>query len=285
MLNTLSNWIPWASSVPQDEWNTWVEWQKNQPLTLFEQSDIFKYYLSRRPNFQPPQYSCITLYNNKYYVYCFGDFTALLVNPNGGGNATDFINLLIDVYDVCKGYTRRLTGDPIGIAILRDVINKRSLGPLQNHDFTQYNYPYDVIHAHTVAQYSLSTLLMRLTSHYMSHMCTMGYYLGISVQKCQKTMDKNTFGKPDIIISNKSSSSISIQQQKPKSEDFRGHSWPRDQVTCLRCKSCNRVTENIWGKFDACIDCHLKRICSVCGNQAVIIGIDNFPKCYHHQEP
>jgi|SRR5437868_3358928 len=286
MLNVLSNWIPWSSYTPQEEWNTWLEWQKNQPISLFEKSDIFQYYLSRRPNFQPPQYSSVTLYNSKYYIYCFGDFTTLLLNPHGGGNATEFINLIIDIYDVCKGYSRRLAGDPNGITILRESMNKLSLVPLQNHDFTQYNYPYQNIHAHTVAQYSLSTLLMRLISHYMSNVSTVGYYSSICIKTCQKTMEKNTFGKPIIISSstNKTTASISIQQQKPKSDEFRGHSWPRDQITCLRCKSCDRVTENVWGNFSVCIDCHLKRICSVCGSQAIIIGADNFPKCYYHQE-
>jgi hypothetical protein len=281
MFKTITNWITRTNTSAQDEWTTWEEWQRHQYPSHYEKSDIFQYYLSSRPQFQPPKYSCVTGYNSKYYIYCFGDFAALLVNPHGGANIIEYFSLLLDVYDICKGCSRRVIGDPIGIAILREVIIKRKLDPLQKCDFNNYAYPYNKIHAHTVTQYSLSTLIMLLVSNYLNHIATRGHYPSINSSLCQKAYDECIFGSPIALPT--TSSPVTIQQIKPKNEETHGFSWPRDQASCLRCKTCSRVTENIWGNFDSCLDCHLKRICSICGGQAVIITTDGFPKCAIHQ--
>jgi len=288
MFKTLTNWITGTNISVQDEWNTWKDWQRHQASSHYEKSDIFQYYLSYRPEFQPPRYSCIDAYNSQYYIYCFGDFASLLINPNGTGNLIDYFSLLLDVYDICKGYSRRLTGDPACISMLRKVITKRKLDPLQKCDFNQYGYPYNEIHAHTVSQYSLSTLIMLLVSNYISNVTVRGHYPNINVNLCQKAFENCVFGSPIVLSSQKTSMPITIQQQllpKPKVEDKHGFSWPRDQAStsCLRCKNCNRITENLWGNFQACLDCHLKRICSVCGHQAVVIALDGFPKCNNHK--
>lgn len=292
MIRTLTDWMNLTTTTAQDEWNIWREWQRHQSPSHYEKSDIFQYYLSKRPCFQPPIQSCAFGHGAKYYVYCFGDFTTLMVNPTAG-NVIEYLIALLDVYDVCKGYSRHLKGDPTGIAIIREVIQKKTLVPLEAHDFTQYSYEYNVIHAHTVAQYSLSTLLMKLLGNYMSHISAPGYHtkteLAISLLSCRKAYDSCIFGAPmsDKLLTtpnqNVVSNTIAIEQRRQKTEDFRGYSWPSDRASCMRCKICSRVTENTWGLFYACLDCHLKRICSKCGKAAVIIGSDNFPKCYHHQ--
>lgn len=284
MLKTLTDWITWTNTTIQEEWNTWEEWQRHQQPSHYEKSEIFQYYLTMRTNFQPPTDSCITAYNSKYYIYCFGDFAALLVNPHGGGNILDYITLLIDMYDVCKGVSRRLKGDPTCITVLREIITRRTLDPLQKLHLDQYAYPYNTIHAHTVAEYSLSTLIMRLISHYISKTSTRGYYPNILSSLCQTAYTSCNFGAPVIISTPKGSAAISIiQPQKTKSDDIRGCSWPQDKSKYFRCKICTRMTENLWGNFNACVDCHLKRICSVCGSQAVIISNDGLPKCAFHQ--
>jgi hypothetical protein len=285
MLKTLTDLIQWTNSTQVNEWDTWIEWQKNQPISHYEKSEIFQYYLSYHPNFQPPRYSCIAGNNNRLYVYCFGDFATLIVNPQGGGNVVEYFEVLLKIYDNCKGTSRRFTGDPVGISLLRNVVQTRSLFHVQNHDFAQYNYDYGVIHGHTVAQYSLSTLLLRFVSHYMSHVTVKGNYFAISINACQKAYTKCIFGEPRTATHTNSKAMDIPSRSTPITsiQDLRPLSWPRDNVTCIRCKTCTRVTENIWGKFEACLDCHLKRICSECGLPAVIIGVDSFPKCSHHQ--
>lgn len=285
MFNSISDWLKWSikpvSHDVETEWNTWLEWQSRQPPSHFEKSDIFQYYLSYHPNFQPPTGSTTTEKCNIYYRYCFGDFSSIIVKPESGSNAIEYFSLLLDIYDTCKGATRRLKGDPIGITLLRRVIEKKSLFPLFNHDFNDYAYDYSKLHAHTVCQYSLSTLIMRFVSHYMSHTQTREYYPFIRLDTCQKAYDNYVYGEPRRTPM-VSSSSIAIRQRL-MDDEIKPGSWPRDISTCLRCRKCSRITENVYGSFNACLDCHLKRICSVCGEQAVIIGADNFPKCHLHQ--
>lgn len=277
MFKTITDLIPWSKSSVKDEWCTWTAWQNCQNPSHYERSNIFHYYLTSRPIFRPQKNAC---HQNKHYVYCFGDFSALLVTPSGGENALEYLVLLVDVYDVCKGVSRKfITGDPPCITLLREVIRKRSLNALQSFDFYQYEYPYGEIHAHTVAQYSLSTLLMRFVSHYMSYVDIRKSYPAIEIGVCQKACSDCVFGTPIF----QTSSPIGIPC-KPKLDEIRGSSsWPMDNKTCLRCVKCKRVTENIWGDFDCCLDCHSKRICSVCGEKAIIISTDDLPKCNLHK--
>jgi hypothetical protein len=278
MLKTITDILFWTNNNTQDEWKSWEEWQNKQDKKHFEKSELFQYYLSCRPYYQIPKNSFITdLNNSKYYSYCFGDFVGLIVNPDGC-NAIKYISLLLDVYDVCKGFTRRVKGDPEGITLLREVITKNNLAILDKHNFTQYLYPYTNIHAHTVTQFSLSTFLLRILLHYMSFIKINIYDSSISLSLCKKTYDNKYFGNNFNNVSN----NIHIINKNTKNSDTRSFSWPRDTSGSLRCRSCCRITENTWGDFDACLDCHLRRICSVCGQKAIII-IDDLPKCYNHQ--
>ncbi len=287
MFKTMTDFITWTTSttLPKDEFDTWEIWQNQQLPTHYEKSDIFQYYLSVRPRYCPPRNSCINDHNHRYYVYCFGDFSSLIVNPLGYNDIIGYIILLLDIYDVCKGFSRRLKGDPNCIALLREVIRKRSIDPILKHDLSQYDYPYNRIHAHTVAQYSLSTLLMKFIIHYLASNGVKGNYSTITLPICQTTYNDQIFGAPKSTSNPLAKSSpININQNAPSNKEMKVHSWPQDQSKLFRCKVCTRVTENIWGDFDACMDCHLKRICSICGVRAVIIATDGLPKCIAHQE-
>jgi hypothetical protein len=264
----------------------------------------------------------------------------------------------LDIYDICKGYLRRVKGEPTCINILREVIRKRSLIPLQTFH-QNFAYPYDAIHAHTVAQYSLSTLIMRLVNHYMSQISS-DYYPDISLNLCRDAYNECKFGKilkfsqhinpnfnendinitgtgterylfedghmkkiqtslndhnlkhkdthspksflhhaenilTDNVVVNTSQTSITPITSTIKSSDkilsencvesSLSESDKDLSITCHRCKTCTRVTETLWGIFDSCLDCHLKRICSICGTQALIISNDGFPKCNIHHNP
>lgn len=296
-MRVLSDWktlITWSTTSIQDDWNTWEEWQRSQPPIHYEKSDIFQYYLSCRPSFQPPYQSVSLGQNSKYYIYCFGDFATVMVNPDTR-NVFEYFKLLLDIYDVCKGYSRRITGDPTGIAILRDTIKRRKLDGLESHDFKQYEYSYTSIHAHTVAQYSLSTLIMRLIENYMSYLNFCRHYIAISTPLCKKSYEGCVFGAPfvqptmrsiseGILGLNMTSDKIPIERKRSKSNEFKGLSLPRDSAMCVRCQTCSRITERPWGVHKVCLDCHIKRICSKCGKPAAVIGVDNFPKCQKHQD-
>lgn len=283
MLGSFSNWLTWTTTNPKDEWETWELWQRSQSPIHYEKSDVFQYYLSCRPQFRAPKSASNIGPKSIYFIYCFGDFATLLVNPSIDYvvDVTSYCTLLLDFYDTCKGISRRITGDPNGISVLREVVRKNSTIPLHAHDFNQYIYDYTIIHAHTVAQYSLSTLLMRLVGNYMHNTTSHGNYPAITFSKCEKAYREYSFG--DRTCSLSGSIPISIPT-KVIIEESRGSSWPRDTATCSRCQICNRVSENLWGTFNVCLDCYMKRICSKCSLTATVIGSDNLPKCALHQE-
>jgi hypothetical protein len=276
MFKTIKDLI-WTANT-QDEWKSWEEWQDKQDSKHYEKSELFRYYLSCRPYYQISKNSVVKdIDNNKYYKYCFGDYVELIVNPDRC-NVITYITLLIDIYDVCKGLTRRLKGDPEGILILREVIAKNNLSILDKHNLNQYLYPYNKLHAHTVVQFSLSTFLLRILVHYLSFIKLNIYDSAITLSKCKSSFDTKIYGSPVFIISN----NIDIINSTIRSKDIKSFSWPRDTSLALRCKFCCRITENIWGNFSSCLDCHLNRICSICGQKAIII-INDLPKCYNHQ--
>ena len=287
MFGSLS-WL-WSKTNIKDEWDTWEIWQSSQPFTHYSKSDVYQYYLLSHPQFQPPQFSATTGPKSIYYIYCFGEFAALLINPSCNpnhlyttiNNIYDYCNLLLDFYDTCKGTTRRITGDPPSISVLREVLRIKSTVPLHAHDFHQYNYDYTILHGHTVAQYSLSTLIMRFIGNYMHQISPHGNYPFISSAKCEKAYRNSSFGNTskEVIVKTQP---INIPK-KSIIEEGRSYSWPRDSITCSRCQICNRVSENLWGDFNSCLDCHMKRICSKCSIPAVVIGSDNLPKCSLHQ--
>ncbi|CAH6418450.1 Hypothetical protein HVR_LOCUS158 [uncultured virus] len=292
MFNSLSNLLTWTttSTTPQDEWNTWEVWQRVQPPAHYEKSDIFQYYLIYRPEFQVPQHAATTGHHNKAFKYCFGDFTPLVVSSSGSCDIVSYCNLLLDVYDICKGFTRRFKGDPTGIILIREIVIKRDLTPLYNRDFSKYCYDYGLLHAHTVAQYSLSTLIMRLLTNYLYYACSRKYFPHITSEVCEKAYRTCAFGDRQrvetIPITTSVPRSIPISPQPgPNDEGKAASSWPGDPASYLRCNSCKRVTENRWGTFNSCLDCHMKRICSKCGaTPVVIISVDKLPKCRLHCE-
>lgn len=271
--STLTSWINWnnwssSSTFQQIEWNKWEEWQRSQVSEHYQKSDIFQYYLLYNPDH-------VNIITNASYKYCFGEFTCF-INLQNGGNVLEYFTKLLNLYDICKGYSRKVTGDPYGITLLRQVLEKRTIVFLYDHDFTQYAYDYSKIHAHTVAKFSLSTLIMRLASNYLSFIYNKVSFPTIMLSVCQQAQKAVIFG-----IERKVSEPIDIVMNP--SEKSHNSSWPSDNLTCLRCKTCSRVTENLWGVFNSCLDCHTKRICSLCGHKAIIIGFDNLPKCVTHQ--
>lgn len=138
MFKSLINWTNisnvFSNNSAGAEWPTWHSWQLNQPPSHFKSCVIFDYYLSHRLNWYPPSNSVLHTCFSQYYQYCFGDYTILIVQPTNGTNALDYFTLLLDFYDICKGTTRRFTGDPPAIKVLRETIAFKNLDRLINWD-------------------------------------------------------------------------------------------------------------------------------------------------------
>lgn len=247
-IKTLTNLLTWSNSSVEDEFNTWKLWQNSQPLSHYDKCDIFTYYLSKRQQFQIPKNTRVMKENGIYYKYCFGDFSCLIVNTNINNNVEDivkYISLLLDIYDTCKGYSRMITKDPNGINLLRDIIQDKSLNPLKSFDFKDILYPFHEIHAHTVAQYSLSTLIMRIVLDYISQIFREFHY-DIEVSVCKRIFDNRTFGQ----IAEEKSSEEDTKRSTPlnimirKSDtSFKSYSWSHN-IDNYQCNNCN--CKKIW---------------------------------------
>lgn len=304
MLRSITDWINITNSNPEDEWKAWEDWQKRQPLSHYEKSDIYNHYINSRPLFTIPDQSCVTSFDKIYYEYCFGEFTAFILSPKSQGqNIMNYFKLLLDLYDTCKGFSRRLTGDPNSIAILRESVKENNLTILNNHNYSPYEYDYTILHAHTVAQYSLSTLIMRLVSHGLRVISMRTSFPEICVNKCKYAYSLRIFGTPkdesvDHIARNNHNQNynnnrniisapidINNNNNNNKNEPC-GYSWPIDPNMELKCKQCGRITERRYGKHDSCLDCYSRRVCTVCGSKAIVMikcFNQSYPRCELHR--
>lgn len=269
-----------------DDWKYWKQWQDSMPPSHYESSDIFKYYLSQRPNFRPPDPSYTVMPGAEPYVYVFGDYASLLASWKESTNIIDYIKLLLDFYDVCKGYLRRVIGDPPCIDLLRQTVEKKSIIPLGQHNLLQYYYPYSELHAHTVAHFSLSTLIMRLIIHYIRTATRDLKFETIVPSTCYTVYKNRVYGRileDGTVLSNQKTAPIPIpakSEAESSSNPTTNHrsSWPKDHPRCFKCR---RITEALYGDFNVCCDCYYKRICCICGDPAIIIS--DLPRCAKHQ--
>lgn len=158
--------LPGAREVDvEDIWKGWIAWQKTcssenyckyQPLLALEKTNAKWRDLVARA--EPMRYLGL--------AYCFGSFFPLLYLAENGCTPKDFSAMLLCVYDSCKGYKRTLVGDPSGIALLRRILETGDKKIFSELDTAEYLYPYASLHAHTVARFSLSTLILRIATHY-----------------------------------------------------------------------------------------------------------------------
>ena len=269
----------------QDQWKKWLDWQRQQAKDHYKHSSIYDLYITQYPQSDLINNQINNTYNQKYYAYCFGSFKIFIVDYSV--NLHEYIKILVLLYDHCKGINRRITGDAEGIQNLRKYLETLNIDYLYDYNFTQYNYDYMIIHAHTVACFSLSTLILRIVSHYLHFMSQDEKYPYISAEKCKQACNNNAFPynpiRSNYINQPKLSKPIQIQSEIVSSNN-KVASWPLNigQNLTIRCLKCNRVTDKLWGSFNVCYDCHMKRICSTCGSIATGITNDNLPKCNNH---
>ena len=271
MLNWIGSYFTSELEIAIQNFELWETWQKNQTKTHFIESYLTSYI--------PPKSG----YKNMYYRYCFGDFENLIYMPETCNDLTYF-TLLISTYDKSKGYLRTIKGDSNGISLLRKVVNLKNCDELYNHNFNIYSYPYDRIHAHTVALNSLSTLLMMLVSNYMHFKSyNSDHFPHIDVELCKGAYNNKVFGDITYVNATKIIRAP-IPIKKPETVVRNCNSWPgKSTVLSNKCTNCTRVCDQLWGLNNHCLDCHLYKVCSVCGGQMFTVGRDSHPKCVLHQ--
>jgi len=188
------DWHSYPTRYTQD-WSTWLTWQGKQDGSHFQTCPIFTTYETVHPvdiDYQRdhPTYQVL--------MYCFGAFTRLIpLDKISSQDILRLTNLLLQFYDYNKGYYRRFAlGDPDNIRAMRAF--SRGLGEkaLQQIDFMQVLYPYDQLHAHTVVQYSLSTLIVRIFSHLLALSSLPAFpAYQIDINLCRLAVDRAVFGK------------------------------------------------------------------------------------------
>ena len=270
------SWLGYFNSELENanqSFEQWEIWQQKQSKAHYIESYL-GIYIPPKPG-----------YKNLYFRYCFGDFENLIYMPETC-NDLNYFSLIISTYDKCKGYLRSIKGDASGIYLLRKVVMNKNCDDLYNHDFNIYNYNYSRIHAHTVAQFSLSTLLMLFVSNYMHFKSyNSDHFPHIDVELCKNAYNTKVFG--DITYVNPSKSVIRgtpVAIKKSEGVTRNCNSWPGPIHNLpKKCLECGRQSENFWGQNKHCLDCHLYKVCLICGGQLFTIGKDNYPRCIVHQ--
>lgn len=265
----------------------WQDWQEKQPQAFFDHSPIFDYYKnnSKSPwNIEEMEFSVLSQKSLSeteiYYKYAFGDFSPFFFPNYCNVDIFAFFGILLDLYDVCKGYSRYIFGDNEAISSLRKLYTSKDNALVAKYDFSQHVYNYNIIHAHTVAYFSLSTLIMTIASNFIGRKVTSNpqYHITISFEYCKAAFDEELFGIPRNKISPRTSPIPINGKQK-----FINCSRSLPIVKQSKCSKCFRLSEGTWGKFHCCLDCHLKKICSSCGADAQgRSASDDMPKCSFH---
>lgn len=256
--------------------NAWRNWQLLQDPQHFEKSNVFRHFISQRPNIldflkNRTEYSQISslgleLYR-PYVEYCFGDFEVFVINPSQE-DLSKYVLLMIDLYDICKGYTRLAFGDAPFISVLRNFIAFEDVNILLDHTWLDPIYDYNDFHAHTVAYFSLSSLIALFVRNYVGRLYPGKNIPYIKIERCRKAYHDAVFGvkKPLQLPEPSLALDIPPNQNQPSPFGIQGKTWPR--MNNARCPECNRLTEGSWGKFNLCIDCYVNKKCVHCNADA-----------------
>lgn len=274
MLNTLTSWIYPAkkgeSDYQDDEpqnWEAAMIWQRKQEKEHFVTCKIYNNYLSVGDKYNLPENNVTkSAAHNKYYYYCFGNFSCFISNDVTFEEVRGVIRSLLNLYDTGKGYSRIILGDPEHITMLKNAVNVYTMQGLKEYNFNKFVYDYGKIHAHTMAQYSLSTLIMMITSHLVNMLLKKetGKYDAkciISSQVCKDSYDEKRF-------------------QEVENESLK-NSWPNKIYTC---NNCDQLCDNLWGNHRCCLNCHINVVCLKCGSNVDIRknSINSYPYCAEH---
>lgn len=268
------------SQDPTSEWDTWATWQAQRDDAHFAAFAAYSTFFRAQPDsFFPP--TCVTSGPDaKYYWYALGVFAPLVVaDALTPAQTMSLATSLLTTYDSNKGYTRLLRGDPPAIAHVRSCVNQQNLALLRSYDYTPYAYDVSELHAHTVAQFSLSSLLLRLLAHALHRSGSTAPR--ITVECCKAAYDRKTFCK--------SLANVSVASFWDPHADrpfMYGGGCSRWAVSAkYSCSLCRRLSETLWGHYHLCLDCYKTKACYVCGDSRVAsTNEDGFPRCQEHPE-
>ena len=273
------DWIGSYFTTNNDQFQTWLQWQNKQLHSHFISSQ-YGVYINKKAG-----------QRNVYFRYCFGDFDNLIYQPENV-NEVNYIILLLDVYDKCKGYKRTLVGDHEGITLMRAAAETKKIDALYAFDFSPFSIPYHQLHAHTVAYFSLSTLILFLLSNYL-HLKSYSndIFPSININLCKNAYNNKVFGDIAYVVTHNKiipkTTTTSIDIQKPKDTVTRPcNSWPGPiNNTINKCVNCKCVCENYWGEHKHCLNCHLFLVCFYCGSNTIfsISKKSGYPLCLLHQ--
>lgn len=229
-----------------------------------EQSEIHYQHCTILDNINIPIYY-INDENYQYFCYCFGDFTPLISNHIlSQQELLSLSQFLLNLYDQHKGYDRRLRkGDSSDIQILRKFAQGEGFPVLEKINFIKYHYPYYKIHAHSIAQYSLSVLILRIMEHNLSY-----HYQHLKIidfNQCYNSYQNATFNV-----------------LKEENINMTIGSWSSGMYLYI-CSNCKSHNEKLWGKFKVCLDCYIHRLCRTCGAKIQDLSMQHVPYCALHK--
>ncbi len=272
MLSWVSSYFTSELEMAIQNYELWSDWQKKQTKSHYIESYLTSYIPLKSG------------YKNMYFRYCFGDFENLIYMPETCNDLTYF-TLLLSTYDSCKGYLRSIKGDSAGISLLRKVVYCKNCDALYDHHFNIYSYPYDRIHAHTVSQFSLSTLLMLFVSNYMHFKSyNSDHFPHIEVDLCKGAYNNKVFGEITYVNTTKTIRAPIPIKKTDASVVRNCNSWPEPRHSITnKCSNCTRIADSLWGNHNHCLDCHLYKVCFICGGQMFTVGRDKLPRCQIHQ--
>jgi hypothetical protein len=180
--------------VPSEE--DWDSWQKAQGPEHYEKSKVWSGFTSFYGKTSLP-HSGISPDDPEYesFHYCFGEFTPLIIKGHLKPSPFPYFRLLLDIYSCNKGYLRSLKGEPEFILALRRSVLEADLTALANFPYSSVSYDYGKIHAHTVAQYSLSSLLALLTRNALAYQGGYNTLDPISYKLCDEVRSIGLYSK------------------------------------------------------------------------------------------
>lgn len=270
----------WNPADPSCEWDTWSTWQAQRDDAHFVAFDAYLAFFRAQPeSFFPP--SCVSSGSDaKFFWYAFGVFTPLIVaKPLTPSQALSFGASLLALYDANKGYARLFTGDPPGIAHLRACVSAQNLSLLRSYDYAPYAYDVSQLHAHTVAQFSLSSLVLFILSHSL-------HRSGAAVPHVDPALLRDAYARKAFCKVLKNSAVASFwDPHADRPFIYSGACSRWDVDTKFACSRCKRLSETLWGHYQLCLDCYKTKACYVCGDsQVASINDDGFPRCSEHPQ-
>lgn len=251
------------------EFFEWIKFQNDVKFPFFDESIIFDNFILNNNDYR--DYFKINK-NYHIYEYCFGKFSEFIIEKPKLNELFSYMSYLIKMYDSSKGYYRKIIGDETIIKMIKNSIDDKRLY-ITEIDVKKYIYPYNKIHAHTVAHLSLTNLIVMFISNYLSEIYPDLFHFKIEIELCNIAKYNNEF----YYLKNLACPMV-VYKSAFVFDNGRCNTWPEN--TEYKCKKCFRFTETYFGNFYLCLDCYKTKYCCFCGKEASKIVC--LPLCLLH---